>query len=110
MVNIAINRQNFYKMNETCENTPSILSLSETSSTASLSDHELDFEKQLDMQAKRQRLETEISNEPNFDAPFRESFKKALVEMEKIDRSSKLTLLQAIGSVEHYPQIVKKVA
>ena len=36
-----------------------------------------------------------------------ESFEKALVKMEKINRSSKLTVLQAI---EHYPQIVQKVA
>ena len=98
---------NFSKLNETCENTPSLLSVSETLSTASLSDDESDFEKQLDMLAKRQQLEIEISDEPNFDATFRESFKKALVKMEKIDRSSKLTVLHAI---EHYPQIVQKVA
>ena len=59
------------------------------------------------MQAKRQRLEKETSNEPNFDATFRKSFEKALVEMEKIDGSSKLTVLQA---VKHYLQIVQKVA
>ena len=68
-----------------------------------LSDDKLDFEKQLGLQAKRQRLEKEVSDEPNFDAAFRESFEKALVKMEKINRSSKLTVLQDIG---HYPQIV----
>ena len=57
MVNIAINMHNFSKRNETCENTTSLPSVSETSSTSSLSDDELDFEKQLDMQAKRQRFE-----------------------------------------------------
>ena len=51
--------------------------MSETSSTASLSDDELDFEKQLDMQTEKQQLEKEISDEPNLDATFRESFKKA---------------------------------
>ena len=104
LVNIAINMHNFFKRNETCKNTTS---LSETFSTTSLSDDELDFEKQLDMQAKRQRFEKEISDEPNLDAAFRECFEKVLVEMEKIDRSSKLTVLQAI---ERYPQIVQKVA
>ena len=107
LVNIFIDMQNFSKINETCKNTPSLLSLSETLSTASFSDNDLDFKKQLDMQAKRQRLKKEISDEPNFDATFRESFEKALVKIEKIDRSSTLTVLQAI---EHYPQIVQKVA
>ena len=107
LVNIAINMHNFFKRNETCKNTTSLPSVSETSSTTSLSDDELDFEKQLDMQAKRQRFEKEISDEPNLDAAFRECFEKVLVEMEKIDRSSKLTVLQAI---ERYPQIVQKVA
>ena len=88
-----------------CENTSSFLSVGKTLSTASLSDDELDFEKQQHMQ----QLEKEISDEPNFDVTFRESFQKALpvVKMEKIDRSSTLTVLQAI---EHYPQIVHKVA
>ena len=36
LVNIATNMQNFSKINETCENTPSLLSVSEISSTASL--------------------------------------------------------------------------
>ena len=67
--------------------TPPLSSVSETSPTASLSDNQLDFEKQLDMQAKRQRLEKEISDEPNFDATFRENFERALVKME-IDRLS----------------------
>ena len=65
LANIAIDVQNFSKINETCENTPSLLSVSETLSTASLSDDELDFEKQLVTPAKRQRLEKEISDEPN---------------------------------------------
>ena len=107
LVNIAINMHNFSKRNETCKNTTSLPSVSETSSTTSLSYDELDFEKQLDMQAKRQRFEKEISDKINLDAAFRECFEKALVEMEKIDRSSKLTVLQAI---EHYPKIVQKVA
>ena len=106
LVNIAIDMQNFFKINETCDNTSSLLSVGETLSTASLSDNELDFEKQLGMHAKRQLLEKETSDKLNFDATFRESFEKALVEMEKIYRSSKLTVLQAI---EHYPQIVQKV-
>ena len=59
------------------------------------------------MHAKRQRLQKETSDEPNFDATFRESFEKALVKMEKINRSSKLTVLQTI---EHYPQFFQKVA
>ena len=42
-----------------------------------------------------------------YDATFRESSEKTLVKMEKIDRSSKLTVLQAM---EHYQQIVQKVA
>ena len=107
LVNIAINMHNFSIKNETCENITSLPSVSETSSTTSLSDDELDFEKQLDMQVKRQRFEKEISDEPNLAAAFRECFEKALVEMEKIDRPSKLTVLQAI---ERYPQIVQKVA
>ena len=45
----------------------------------------------MDMQAKRQQLEKEISDEVNFNAAFRESFEKALVLMEKIDQSSKLS-------------------
>ena len=106
MINISIDMQNFSKINETCENTSSLSSVSETS-TASLSDDELDFEKQLEMYAKRQRLEKETSDEPNFDATFRESFEKTLVQLEKINRSSKLTVLQAI---EHYSQIVQNVA
>ena len=106
VVNIAIDMRNFSKISETCENTPFILSVRKKLLTASLSDDELDFEKQLAMQAKRQQLEKENSDEPNFDAAFRESFGKALVEMEKIDRSFKLTVLQAIDSIEHYPQIV----
>ena len=59
------------------------------------------------MQAKRQQFEKKILDEPNLDAAFRECFEKALVEMEKIDQLSKLTVLQVI---EHYPQIVQKVA
>ena len=58
--------------------------MSETSSTTSLSDAELDFEKQLDMQAKRQRFEKEISDEPNLDAAFRECFEKALVKWKRL--------------------------
>ena len=72
-----------------------------------LSDDELDFEKQLGLQAMRQRLEKEVSDEPNFDAAFRKSFEKALVKMEKINRSSKLTVLQAI---KHYSQIFQQIA
>ena len=49
LVNIAINMHNFSKRNKTCENTTFLPSVSETSSTTSLSDDELDFEKQLDM-------------------------------------------------------------
>ena len=56
MVNIAIDMQNFSKINETCENTLPLLSVSETLSTASLSDDELDFEKQLDMQPRGSSL------------------------------------------------------
>ena len=56
------------------------------------------------MQAKRQRLEKELSHEPNADVAFKACFEKALLEMEKIDRSSKLSVLQAI---ERYPQIVQ---
>ena len=59
------------------------------------------------MYTKRQQLEKETSDESNFDATFRESFQKILVKMEKINQSSKLTVLQAI---EHYQQIVQKVA
>ena len=99
--------QNFSKINKTSENTPFLLSVSETSSTASLSDDKLYFEKKLETHAKRQQLEKETLDEPNYDATFRESFEKVLVKMEKINRSSKLTVLQAI---EHYPQIVQKVA
>ena len=44
LVNIAIDMQNFSKINETCENTPFLLSVSKTLSTASLSDDELDLE------------------------------------------------------------------
>ena len=64
LVNIAIDMQNFSKISETCENTPYLLSVSKTLSTASLSDDELNFEKQLNLQANRQRLEKEISDEP----------------------------------------------
>ena len=56
------------------------------------------------MQAKRQRLEKELSHEPNADVAFKACFEKALLEVEKIDRSSKLSVLQAI---ERYPQIVQ---
>ena len=93
---------NFSKRNETCKNTTFLPSVSETSSTTSLSYDELDFEKQLDMQAKRQRFEKEILDEPNLDAAFKECF-----EIETIDRSSKVSVLQAI---ERYLQIVQKVA
>ena len=55
LVDIAIRMNHFSRTNEICENTTP--SLTETSSTASLSDDESDFEKHLDMQAKRQWLE-----------------------------------------------------
>ena len=74
LVNIAMH--NFSKINETCENTPSLLSVRKTSTTASLSDGELNFEKQLNMHAKRQRLEKETSDKTNFNATFKESFEK----------------------------------
>ena len=84
MVNIAIKMHNFSKRNETCENTTSLPSVSETSSTTSLFDDELDFEKQLDMQAKRQRFEKESLDKPNLDAAFRECFEKALVKWKRL--------------------------
>ena len=60
LVNIAISMQNISNINEMCKNTSSLLSANEISSAASLSDNESNFEKQVDMQAERQRLEKKL--------------------------------------------------
>ena len=85
--------------------------LSSTSDPYALSssDDELDYERHLDLQAKRQRVDQGVSSGAgtNPTVIFRTNFEKALTEIEKIDRSSKLDVMQAINK---YPDIVKKVA
>ena len=69
-------KNRYSKINETCEDDSSLLSLSKTAFPASFSDDELDFEKQLDMQAKKQQLQQEISDEPNFDTVLEKVLKR----------------------------------
>ena len=79
-----------------------------TSST-SYTDEELDFEKYLDHKdrAKRSRMEKESSLSENTASKFQHSFSCALKVVEQFDRSSKVTVLQAI---DMYPEMVRDVA
>ena len=67
-----------------------------------------DFEKLLDRQAMRRKTYTE--NAASNLSPlrlFKMDFNNALTDMENIDRSSKMTVMDAIS---HYPAILQKVA
>jgi len=79
----------------------------ESFTLSSDSDNE-DFEKHLDQQAKRRKMENE--NMTHRLSPLEEyklSVTSALSEMEKIDRSSKLSVMTAIPQ---YPLMLQKVA
>ena len=67
-----------------------------------------DFEKLLDKQAKRRNTYTEdaASNSSPLRL-FKMDFNNALTDMENIDRSSKVTVMDAIS---RYPSILQKVA
>ncbi|KAM4049182.1 LOW QUALITY PROTEIN: uncharacterized protein ACNLHF_006937, partial [Anomaloglossus baeobatrachus] len=79
-----------------------------TSSPSSSTDEEFNFEKYLDHKdrAKRSRIE-ESSPSRNTASTFQQNFSCALKEIEKFDRSSKITVQQAIPL---YPDIVRDVA
>ncbi|KAM9307836.1 uncharacterized protein PAF06_011978 [Gastrophryne carolinensis] len=78
-------------------------------SSSSSTDEELDFEKYLDHKerAKRSRIEKESHPSEDTASRFRQNFACALKELEKFDRSSKITVQQAINM---YPETVKDVA
>lgn len=81
-----------------------------TTSSDSSSEHEVDFEKLLDIEAKRRRTEKESKNSISEVSPlskFKLDFSFTLNEVEKIDRSSKLNVMEAIS---HYPEIIQNVA
>ena len=61
------------------------------------------------IQVKRQRVDQRVfpQTETNQTVIFLTNFEKALTEIEKIDRSSKLDVMQALNN---YLEIVKKVA
>nr|XP_039273925.1 uncharacterized protein LOC120347876 [Styela clava] len=79
-------------------------------SSDSGSECEIDFEKHLDIEAKRRRTEKESRNSNSDLSPlskFKRDFFYALNDVEKIDRSYKLDILKAIPE---YPEIVQNVA
>ena len=79
-------------------------------SSESGSEEEIDFEKHLDIEAKRRRTENEKgseNSEVSLLSKFKLDFSNALIEVEKIDRSSKLSVMEAILK---YPEIVQNVA
>ena len=79
-------------------------------SSESGSEEEIDFEKHLDIEAKRHRTENEKgseNSEVSLLSKFKLDFSNALIEVEKIDRSSKLSAIEAIPK---YPEIVQNVA
>ncbi|XP_073429431.1 uncharacterized protein [Dendrobates tinctorius] len=80
-----------------------------TSSPSSSTDEEFNFEKYLDHKdrAKCSRIEEESSPSRNTASTFQQNFSCALKEIEKFDRSSKITVQQAIPL---YPDIVRDVA
>ncbi|KAM3934836.1 uncharacterized protein RB166_002224 [Leptodactylus fuscus] len=80
-----------------------------TSSPSSSTEEEFNFEKYLDHKdrAKRSRIEEESSTSKNTASTFQQNFSCALKEIEKFDRSSKITVQQAIPL---YPDIVRDVA
>ncbi|KAM4045437.1 LOW QUALITY PROTEIN: uncharacterized protein ACNLHF_009274 [Anomaloglossus baeobatrachus] len=80
-----------------------------TSSPSSSTDEEFHFEKYLyhKDRAKRSRIEEESSPSRNTASTFQQNFSCALKEIEKFDRSSKITVQQAIPL---YPDIVRDVA
>ncbi|KAM4028644.1 uncharacterized protein ACNLHF_023936 [Anomaloglossus baeobatrachus] len=80
-----------------------------TSSASSSTDEEFNIEKYLDHKdrAKRSRIEEELSPSKNTASTFQQNFSCALKEIEKFDRSSKITVQQAIPL---YPDIVRDVA
>ncbi|KAM4037493.1 uncharacterized protein ACNLHF_016084 [Anomaloglossus baeobatrachus] len=82
---------------------------SATSSPSSSTDEEFNLEKYLDHKdrAKRSRIEEESSPSRNTASTFQQNFSCALKEIEKFDRSSKITVQQAIPL---YPDIVRDVA
>ena len=79
----------------------------ENFSSTSESEDEEDFEKLLDRQAKRRKIYTEdaASNSSPLRL-FKMDFNNALTDMENIDRSSKVTVMDAIS---RYPAILPKV-
>ncbi|XP_075172075.1 uncharacterized protein LOC142243755 [Anomaloglossus baeobatrachus] len=76
-----------------------------TSSASSSTDEEFNIEKYLDHKdrAKRSRIEEELSPSKNTASTFQQNFSCALKEIEKFDRSSKITVQQAIPL---YPDIL----
>ncbi|KAM4018767.1 LOW QUALITY PROTEIN: uncharacterized protein ACNLHF_008010 [Anomaloglossus baeobatrachus] len=75
-----------------------------TSSPSSSTDKEFNFEKYLDHKdrEKRSRIEEESSPSKNTASTFQQNFSCALKEIDKFDRSSKITVQQAIPL---YPDI-----
>ena len=82
-------------------------SCSRNLSSASDSEDE-DFEKHLDRQAKRRKMQ--IENAADHSSPlqqFKTNFMNALTEMEMIDRASKVN---AVDAIAQYPTILPKVS
>ena len=92
-------QQNAASQENTDDENANALSLATDPFVFSSSDDELDYERHLDLQAKRQRVDQGVSSraETNPTAIFKTNFEKALTEIEKIDRSSKLDVMQAIN-------------
>ena len=76
---------------------------------ASTSSSEDDFEKQLDQQAKAKhcRLDKEGEEVLSLLSQFKAKVVNALTDMEKIDRESKMDVMNAIP---HYPPMLQKLA
>ena len=85
------------------------LSLTAGTVVVSSSDDELDYEWHLNLQAKHQQVDERVisETETNPTVIFQTNFEKALTEIEKINWSSKLDVMQAINK---YPESIKKVA